>query len=194
MWLAALTFAVVSHSVAVAGAGLLLRLPVEELAFGLGPGVAVRLRPLGMRPRFVLGGYVAFTEPEQLTAGQRVLLALAGVVPALVLATFFLGSGVLPELWQAVVDLLAARSPTGLAQVALADAHACYRDAPTRFAALLLVKVAAWNLLPLPHVGIGQALAMVLPLRLRERLTIASVLLALVWLVLWMVAIGVYVL
>jgi hypothetical protein len=204
MWVVAIVFAVISYTLAAAAAARAFGIGVAELAVGVGPGVSILLERQesagedgasggerrGLRPRFVLGGWVRFVDPDAVTPAQRVGMALAGVTPMLLVATVYLGSATLPELGRAVVDLLAARSPFGLAQVALEDAYACLEAEPMRFSALLLVKTATWNLLPLPHTGVGQGwVALVPSLLARERLVMAGVLVTTIWCVLWLVAV-----
>ena len=126
--------------------------------------------------------------PAPLPPVKRVALALAGAVPAVVVAAWLLGFEALAAAGLAPRDLLAGFSPFGAAQGALTEASALFSADPRRFAALLLVKTAVWNLLPIPPLGVGLALADLLPLRWRLRVSFVGNLVLLAWFACWLVA------
>lgn len=204
MWVLALAFAVVSHTVTTAAAAQTLGVPVRAFAVGLGPGVEVSFRPLRVRPGFVLGGWVQTADDEEKSTTdnapdaaeqaplqvvlRRLLLAVVGPLPMLGVATSVLGGDVLAELAQAPHELAAGWSPLGQAQVVIADAMSCLHADPTRFSALLMVKMAAWNLLPIPPLSVGQAWARGLSYKTRIRAALLGTLVLSAWTLAWGVA------
>jgi membrane-associated protease RseP (regulator of RpoE activity) len=199
------------HLLAIALAGYALGVPVREFSFGFGPTLLRRgIVRIALLP---LGGYVKFKDSRDeivpahemksaldgKPAFQQVLVALSGCAALAALAFAAMGTACLPAALDGIRQLFVGMaSPTADAHRLLHDALAFARSAP--FVLLLgtvAAKLAAINLLPLPALNGGVALAaLARPLGLdRAWPAAATTALMLVWLAvvaLWAVAVVSY--
>lgn len=152
----------VTFNVTTAFVGALFRIPIVRIQFGFDPSVIlfrigatqVRVSPL------LLGGYVKFAppEPDQPFAPWpvRCIVALAGALTALALSAIILGAHTVdealmawPQMWTAATDFATPFDPA--AALAPWITTGGYYVA----AAVVTVKAAMFNLLPLPFLNGG---------------------------------------
>lgn len=143
--------------------GALFRIPIERVQFGY--VLSIRLFRIGATEvrvsPLLLGGYVKFAspaDPEQPYAPWpvRCIIALAGALTALALSAVVLGEHTIhealmawPQMWTAAADFATPFNPA-----AALDPWIAAGGYPAA-AAVVAVKVAMFNLLPLPFLNGG---------------------------------------
>lgn len=189
---------VFNASTALVGAALGAR--IERIQFGAGPsillfrtaGAEVRLGPI------LLSGFVKFAERPGATGyaawPSQAAIALAGPAAAFAAASIAVGAEALreflltwPQMWTATVDV-ARVDPVAALQPALASGSFA------QAISIVIVKFAAFNLLPLPVLSGGAfLLALVEGLaggNVRERLSAVVVPISLIAMVAWVIWFG----
>jgi membrane-associated protease RseP (regulator of RpoE activity) len=163
------------HLSAIALVGVLSGATLKQASLGIGPVLfRSRLRGAEVIVRLLpMNGYVQFwrsdDEPpapegarlfDDLPAYKRAATQLAGALAVFVVGSAIAGSLLWREARGGVIDLFrGALAPTSTGADLFAEMMMAARERPYHvFVSLLFVKVAAWNLLPIPPLNGGAVL------------------------------------
>jgi membrane-associated protease RseP (regulator of RpoE activity) len=203
---AAWVLTILIHISGMAAAGLLVRAPLEEISFFIGPRLlGLTLRGVAFNVRLIPnGGFVRFGEEgfQALSAARRLVIACSGELSLVLvaMAAFGAGEGAEKFLGGFRQVVAGAFSPLALGSEYLLALYEFARANPFWLVAgLLAAKVAAFNLLPVPTLNGGVILltlaerflslfGVTLTISVRERIQQIGFLLLLVVLALWLVA------
>lgn len=162
------------HLACIAIAARLAGITLQRFVVGYGPALFTLGRfQLSVLP---LGGYIRFLDtrsddvpaPLRHTAfdmqpvGRQLLVTLSGCAGLLLLAEACAGAGAPPAFRSGFVQIVSgALAPLGHAQALLAEAAAFAAEAPmTVLVGVVAAKMASLNLLPLPFMNGGAAIAL----------------------------------